>query len=449
MKKTASVKTRITIWYTSLMFVLTAVVLTAVGTLAYRLSIDNAEKGVTLQVTRICEKIGKHHQDIFKSVDNGKEFKNVSIYDAGGNYIAGQYVYDVAAIKFKEGAPRRETADGKEYIIYDVFRPFMPGKREGFWVRGAESLNSAMVFGRLATGVMIVFIPLILLLATLGGYFITKKAFLPVNSIIATAKHITAEGDMSERILIDPAAKHDELYDLSVTLNQMLAKTESLILREKQFTSDASHELRTPISVILAQGEYLLDIAENDKEKELAENIVQKAKQLSKLVSRLLLLARMDQNRQKLFKEKVNIGAAIDIAAENLRDAANKKHIMIFTDVPEEIVAEADEALLLSAITNLVSNAVKYGKEYGKVIVSAYKSGSKTEIAVEDDGIGISSENTDKIWERFYRADEARNDEFASCGLGLATVKGIAEMHGGSVEVKSTLGVGTRFVLRI
>ena len=122
---------------------------------------------------------------------------------------------------------------------------------------------------------------------------------MPVNSIIKTANDISLQNDLTRRIEIREDAKDDELLKLSVTLNKMLDKIESLIMQEKQFTSDASHELRTPISVILAQGEYLLDISENDKEKELAENIVTKSKQISKLVSRLFLLARIDQKRQQ------------------------------------------------------------------------------------------------------------------------------------------------------
>ena len=292
---------------------------------------------------------------------------------------------------------------------------------------------------------VIILIPLILLLTALGGYYITRKAFLPVNNILKTANDISIQNDITRRIEINPNAKEDELHNLSVTLNKMLDKIENLINQEKQFTSDASHELRTPISVILAQGEYLLEIAESEKEKELAQNIVDKANQVSKLVSRLLLLARIDQNRQKFNKEKVDVGVLVDIAIDSLRTLADQKGVLLLTNVPDDIIVEADEALLLSAITNLISNGIKYGKESGHVAISASKLGASTEIIIADNGIGISDEHLDKIWTRFYRIDDVRNDEYGSNGLGLSMVKSIIDLHGGEITVKSEFGKGTEF----
>lgn len=445
MKKPTSIKTRITIWYTTLMFVLIVVVLSLVGGLSYQLSIDSVEKDVILQVTQVSEKLSKRQPDVFEIVESKEEFKNVSIYEMDGKYIVGEYIYDVANISFEEGIPRREIVDGKEYIVYDIRTPGPPGRHGGFWIRGVESVSSTMLLGRSAIIIMLILIPLILLLTALGGYYIAKRAFRPVNNIIKTANEISAQNDIKQRIELNPEAKQDEMYDLSITLNHMLDKIENLIKQEKQFTSDASHELRTPISVILAQGEYLLDIAENEKEKELAQNIVDKANQVSKLVSRLLLLARIDQSRQKINKEKVDLSVLFDIAADSMKELAEQKGIILFTNAEENTIVDADESLLLSAITNLVSNGIKYGKEGGHVMLSALKSANGTEIVVADNGIGISAEHIDKIWKRFFRVDDVRNDEYGSSGLGLAMVKSIIELHGGEISVKSVLGKGTEF----
>ena len=445
MKKPTSIKTRITIWYTTLMFVLIVVVLSLVGGLSYQLSIDSVEKDVILQVTQVRESLSKRQPGVFEIVESKEEFKNVSIYEMDGKYLVGQYNYDVVNIPFEEGIPRKESLDGKEYIVYDARTPGPPGMRGGFWIRGVESVNSTMLLGRSAIIIMLILIPLILLLTALGGYFITKRAFRPINNIAKTANDITTQKDITRRIEIEPDSKEDELYHLSATLNKMLDKIESLIMQEKQFTSDASHELRTPISVILAQGEYLLDIAKDEKEKELAGTIVDKSKQVSKLVSRLLLLARIDQNRQKFNKEKVDMGVLIDVAVDSMKELAAQKDILLFSNVPEGTIVNADESLLLSAITNLISNGIKYGKESGHVSVSASKNGDKTEIIVADNGVGISEEHIDKIWTRFYRVDDVRNDEYGSNGLGLSMVKSIIELHGGEITVKSTLGQGTEF----
>ena len=446
MKSIRSIKTRITIWYTTLMFVLIFVVLSLVGGLSYQLSIDSVEKNVVLQVTQVMEKLSKRQTDVFDLVDNNEEFKAVSIHGPDGDYIVGQYNYDVANIHFQEGMPRRESVDGKEYIVYDTRTP-APRGRGGLWIRGVESLNSTVLLGRSAIIIMLILIPLILLLTALGGYYITKRAFRPVNNIIKTANDISAQKDITRRIEIMPDAIEDELHHLTITLNKMLDKIENLINQEKQFTSDASHELRTPISVILAQGEYLLDIAKDEKERELAQTIVDKSKQISKLVSELLLFARIDQNRQKFNKESIDLSILIDIAAESVSDLAQYKGITIVTDVAESVMIEADEALLLSAVTNLINNAVKYGRVGGHIEVSAVVSDGKTEIAVKDDGIGIAHEHIDKIWTRFYRVDDVRNDEYGSNGLGLAMVKSIAELHGGSVSVKNEPGQGSEFAM--
>ncbi len=445
MKKPTSIKTRITIWYTTLMFVLVLVVLSLVGGLSYQLSIDSVEKDVILQVTQVRESLSKRQPGVFEIVESKEEFKNVSIYGMDGKYLVGQYNYDVVNIPFEEGVPRKESVDGKDYIVYDARTPGPPGMRGGFWIRGVESVNSTMLLGRSAIVIMLILIPLILILTAFGGYYITKRAFRPINNIAKTANDITTQKDITRRIEIEPDSKEDELYHLSATLNKMLDKIENLIKQEKQFTSDASHELRTPISVILAQGEYLLDIAKDEKEKELAQTIVDKSKQISKLVSRLLLLARIDQNRQKFNKEKVDLGVIIDVAIDSMKELASQKEILLFANVPEGMIVDADESLLLSAITNLISNGIKYGNESGYVSVSASKIGDKTEVIVADNGVGISEEHIDKIWTRFYRVDDVRNDEYGSSGLGLSMVKSIIKLHGGDISVKSEIGKGTEF----
>lgn len=447
MKKITSIKTRITIWYTAIMMILMVVILSLVGTLSYELSKDNLEKDLVARVSRVSERMSIPRHGAFQDVENDREFKNVSIHGNNGEYLAGQYAYDIANIPFNEGPPRRETVDGKEYIVYDIFKPGPPGLNMGLWIRGAESLNATNLFGRSAFIIILITMPLMLLLAALGGYYITKKAFRPIKNISDTASIIYSQGDLKQRITLSSDATKDELYNLSVTLNTMLDKIENLINQEKQFTSDASHELRTPISVILAQGEYLLDIASTDKEKELAQDIVDKANQVSKLVSELLLLARIDQNRQKIKTEKVDLSLLTDIAINSVKEMADKKHISFITDVGEDIIVNADEPLLLSAITNLITNAVKYGKESGTVKVSAFKDEAGTKITVSDDGIGISEDKIGKIWERFYRTDDVRNDEYGSSGLGLSVVKSIILLHGGEVTVNSEHGKGTEFTI--
>ncbi len=448
MKKITSIKTRITIWYTALMLVLISILLIIIGTFSYRLSMESIETNLQKQVNEISQRImGRHTDEIFYNVESKKEFRNVSICDINGEYIVGQYLYDLTDIPFKEFAPHREMVDGKEYIVYDVFRPARPGETGGYWIRGAEPVGLSKIFSRSFFMIILFIAPIILLLTALGGYYITKKAFLPVNNIVRTADEIYSDNDIKKRVPIDPNAHEDELQNLSRTINRMLDKIEGLIISEKQFTSDASHELRTPVSVILAQGEYLLELAETEKQRELATDIVAKAKQASKLISRLLVLARIDQSRQSFKREKIDINAVADIVVQDMEELAAQKNISILTSIEDNIMLYADEALITSAVSNLVSNAIKYGKESGYVMISASKYNGNVEIKVKDNGVGISKEGLEKIWTRFYREDEARNDEYGSYGLGLPMAKSIVELHGGKIEAKSVLGEGSEFII--
>lgn len=447
MKKCSSIKIRITLWYTSLMLVLISVVLGLIGILSYQLLIDNIENNLKANVSQVSEKIERRNSaDIFYAVESNKDFKNVSIYQRNGEYVVGQNVYDISNIEFKDDEIRRETVDGKDYIVYDLYKSVgMMNGNYGYWIRGVESINSTTLLGRSVFIVLLIIIPVLLLLTALGGYYITRKAFLPINQIIKTANAIYTQNDITKRIPIHPGERNDELQNLSITLNEMLDKIQQLMVREKQFTSDAAHELRTPISVILAQGEYLLELAENEKQKELAEAIVAKGKQTSELLSKLLLLARMDSGRQSFHKEMIDVNELIDVAVEEMQSFAQEKNITISVQTRYNTLLSADEALLRTALKNLISNAVKYGKESGNIDIGVDEHPAGVQITVADDGIGIAPEHIGMIWERFYRVDDVRNDAYGSCGLGLSMVKSIIDLHEGTIAVKSELGKGTEF----
>jgi len=270
---------------------------------------------------------------------------------------------------------------------------------------------------------------------------------LPVNSIVKTANNIIKSNSLKERIPIEPNAHEDELHNLSLTLNNMLDRIDDVVAQEKRFTSDASHELRTPISVILAQGEYLLDIAKDEKERELAEDIVFEANKLTLLVERLLLLARIDNNRQKLDKKETDLHSVIDNVISAQSEFAIQKNITFQVELGQAYKMFADEALITSAIGNLVNNAIKYGIAGGYVKISAFDSDDGINITIKDNGIGISKENIDKIWTRFFKIDDVRNDEYGSCGMGLSMVKSIIDLHDGKIDVNSVFGEGTEFTI--
>ena len=231
----------------------------------------------------------------------------------------------------------------------------------------------------------------------------------------------------------------------------MLEKVEKAFIKEKQFTSDASHELRTPVTVILSQCEYLLeDSTLKEDERASIEVIQRKAQNMAKMISQLLFLSRTDQNRLVLHKEYVDLSLLTEMAAEEQEEIAGKKGIRIERDIQEQIKGYVDETLFIRLWMNLIGNGISYGKENGWLKVSLKKKDGKIEGCVEDNGIGITKEQLTHIWERFYQADASRSGEEGSgSGLGLPMVKWIVEAHGGEIEAESVFGEGSRFLFWI
>ena len=224
----------------------------------------------------------------------------------------------------------------------------------------------------------------------------------------------------------------------------MFDKLQKSFENEVQFTSDVSHELRTPISVIMTQSEYGKDIEMTPEEAKHTFNIIFKeSKKMSQLVSQLLTLVRIDKGHLKLNLENIDIGELLEISLETQQINANKKNINFITNIEENIFTFIDEIMILRAFNNIISNAIFYGKENGFVKISLKKENNKIFITFEDNGIGISKENLDKIWIRFFQADSSRTTD--NSGLGLPMVKGIIEAHNGNISVTSELGKGTTF----
>lgn len=224
----------------------------------------------------------------------------------------------------------------------------------------------------------------------------------------------------------------------------MFDKLQKSFENEVQFTSDVSHELRTPISVIMTQSEYGKDIEMTPEEAKHTFNIIFKeSKKMSQLVSQLLTLVRIDKGHLKLNLENIDIGELLEISLETQQINANKKNINFITNIEENIFTFIDEIMILRAFNNIISNAIFYGKENGFLKISLKKENNKIFITFEDNGIGISKENLDKIWIRFFQADSSRTTD--NSGLGLPMVKGIIEAHNGNISVISELGKGTTF----
>ena len=323
---------------------------------------------------------------------------------------------------------------------------------EGLWVRGVISQNESINILYNVVRLSFWLLPALALLAVLGGYIITRRSFLPVEQIAKSAEEIGKGGDLSKRLDIGPG--NDEIHMLADTFNEMFARLENNFNAEKQFTSDASHELRTPVSVILAQAQYALEFAETPEEyQEALEVIERQGNRMGDIISQLLFFTRLAQGTETVNKEEVCLSALVEevCAEQKMLPMEGRKNISLICDVSPKVYAFTDRSLLTLCLNNLISNAYKYGKENGHIHVSLCRDTDKILISVKDDGIGISPENLPKIWERFYQAETSRSADIneRGLGLGLSMVNQICKLLGIAVEAASTLGEGSEFTLSL
>jgi heavy metal sensor kinase len=378
---------------------------------------------------------------------------------ADGSY---HYVGRVAGeIKVTSANPAGgRDADGREFFTVHVNGRQFRGERERVEAAGrtftievatpTEAFDQALDRFR---WILLLASPALLILASLGGYWMSRRALRPVDEIIGTARSIGAE-NLSRRLGV-PAA-HDELRRLTETLNEMLARIEAAFQKIRQFTADASHELRTPVALMRTSAELALRKPRSEAEyREALTQILEATERTSDLIDGLLTLARADAAASGL------AAGVLDLARTDLADCIRKvsrqaetlaapNSIQVAAHVPPEPVwVRADARVLERLLLILLDNAVKYTPREGKIEVALTASNGTAQIAVRDTGPGIAAADLPHIFDRFYRADKARSSETGGAGLGLSIGRWIAESHGGSLTAESGASGGATFTIRL
>lgn len=272
------------------------------------------------------------------------------------------------------------------------------------------------------------------LVNTMFSYKISKRSLKPVDDMIKEVKEISIN-DLNKRL--DVSGVNNEFKDLAKTFNEMVSEIQVSIEKQNRFISDASHELRTPISVIQGYANLLSRWGKEDEEvlTESIEAIKDESNNMKKLIESLLFLARGEKNNNIIIKEDFNLKNLIDeIVKESIM--IDDKH-NIFTKNNEDIIINADKNLLKEAIRIFVDNSIKYTQEGGNIKINSFKSHKKVFISVEDNGIGIPKDDLERIFDRFYRVDKSRNKEINGFGLGLSIAKYIIDTHNGNIKIYS------------
>ena len=442
-----SVKFKVTLWYSSIVTLVLALAIGGVLLLSEYNSTDNIKAELMDEVGDLTEDLLENplyssEQDLLTFFDDDIM---LSIYDENGAFANGIVPDDFPTAYIFESDELREVTQGAEsWLIYDHKMQDNAGKI--WWIRGIYSYGTMtrMIQG---AGLLFIFLaPLLIGFTAFMGYRMVKKALQPIYTITDTVKEISHAEDLSKRLPGMPVK--DEFSRLTETFNEMLSRLEMSFQSEKQFTSDAAHELRTPVSVMIAHCEYCLDELELSEEaREEIEIIYEKANRISKLVSQLLMLARAENRNYQLDAEEIDLEILAESVMEELEEkAAQKKIHFEFENHLENSVICGDMVLLTRLFMNLLDNAVIYGKRGGYAKLSLDEQDEKVRIRVEDNGVGIAPEDINKIWNRFYRGDKSRSAG-EGFGLGLFMVRWIVEMHGGEIQVESKENEGTIFTV--
>jgi heavy metal sensor kinase len=456
-----SVRTRLTLWYAGVL----ALSLVAFAVLVYyaAASIFYARQDELLRST--AETVAsayvqelEEEQSVAKANDvvlAQMVFPNryVEVVDADGRVVA--WSSNLAGHQLSIPAPTVGEArqrGGSFVVLNDLRVAVVPlsldrSKQLGFAIV-AEPLSVIEEGLRHLRRDFLAGVPLILLFASLGGYFLARKSLLPIALMNQQTQRITAE-NLSARL--DVANPRDEVGRLAMTINALLARLDAAFQEQKRFIADASHELRTPLAVLRGETEVALEQERvTDEYKESLALIKDEAERLSRIVENLFMLARQPVDAPSMMREPVRLDELVADCARAAQVLATQKGLRLTIKGPlPKISMNGDDEMLKRMLLNLLDNAVKYTPAGGEITIALESQNGDALIIVRDTGIGIPAEDQPRIFDRFYRVDKARSRALGGAGLGLSIARWIVEGHGGSLSVESAPGRGSIFTVEL
>src|SRR5437762_6045586 len=291
--------------------------------------------------------------------------------------------------------------------------------------------------------VLVLGLPVVVVLAGAGGYVLARRALTPIDQLASDARRITAER-LHERLSVPN--ERDEIGRLAAVINDAFARLEGSFEQLRRFTADASHELRTPLAVIRGIGEAGLGETRTPAEyKEAMGSMLEEVDRLTNLVDTLLRLSRGDAGTVRLARNTVDMGELARDVVSSLGILAEERNQRLTVDAPDGISVVADRLVLREAITNVLDNAIKYSPPASAIHIRVYADRDEAHFTVADQGPGIAAEDRQRIFDRFFRLDEARSRDSGGAGLGLAIAKWAVEASGGRITVEGGAGGGSVF----
>ena len=468
-----SVRVRLTLWYTGVL----ALALAALATAAYLVLRQTfvqhtdsslAELSDAFLVTfdaELNDQILRHSESDFphaaaKEAITEFRFRDhlLAVLDAEANLTAFSdvsWLFPDASVAKKliaaaatPGQPYKTLRDGREHIRSFVRR--FPVGRQEYTLVILQSLRSQEEELRELGRTFLFGIPLVVLLASAGGYFLARKSLAPVVAMSTHAGRIGA-ANLHERLPV--LNESDELGHLARAFNDLLDRLDKSFERQRRFMADASHELRTPVAILRGEAEVALgpSVRSPEEYRESLEILREEAQRLSHIVEDLFTLARADAGQLPLTRREFYLDEMLADCARAARSLALGKHIQLACEVDEELLICADETLLRRMTMNLLDNAIKYTPEGGRVTIECQGRGGNYILSVSDTGPGIPAEARPRVFERFYRVDKARSraENDGGAGLGLSIAHWIAEAHHGRLELVRSDSGGSTFTAHL
>ncbi len=448
-----SIGSRLTLWYSLVLLAGLALFSAGVWLVVSHSLRASLDEGLTAQAKGVATVLATefnpaHPQHLREEVneyaDATPEGNLMEVWDSQGNRLVGSKVVSAARSNTPGSGFGVQKASSGRYRTYTTVVSVRGGAYHIFVAAPLESTQATL---RRTRELLLWVTPAVLLIAALGGYWISRRALAPVDEITRAAQSIGIQ-NLSQRLAVPKAS--DELRRLSETWNGMLARLEAAVKRLSEFTADASHELRTPVALIRTTAELTLR-RERPPEtyRESLRQIMAESDRMTHLIDDLLLLARADAGLPAISLDRLELTPLVRDVCEQGQVLAHSRQLDISAEIPDEpIFVDANDPALRRLLLLLVDNAVKYTPAGGRITVSVGRESGATTVTVRDTGIGIPDAALPHVFERFYRVDESRNREAGGTGLGLSIAKWIAEVHHASLEAESVVGQGSAFRVR-
>lgn len=413
----------------------------------------------TIAATLYQSTVGQRQLPKFLSNDLQSWGRYIQVIDSRGNVreVSDALrshplpVSTTALVRGMKGQSTLETVTNLgEHPVRIITVPVQMGSKVPYLVQAGASLEGVDATLQRASAILLVLTPSVLLVGALGGWLLVGRSLKPVDEMTRTALEI--ESSSLDRRIVPPRTD-DEIGRLAAAFNEMIARLDRSFRQIQQFTADASHELKTPLTTMRGEAEVALmsDLTPAEYRKVL-RSIIEEVERMSAIVENLLLLARTDANAVRLRRETVAFHEIVMTVYEQMEAIARRKGVSLELAEMDEAHVEGDPLWLQQIVTNLLNNAVKYTPEGGTVSVECRETTrhlSLVTFVVSDTGVGIPPEHLPYIFDRFYRVDAGRSRDAGGSGLGLNIVKWAVEAHGGTIEVRSAVGKGTTFTVRL